>query len=67
MPQRLCLPRPLPPVKDDPDEEQHEDEDHAAQQGHEPRLRDQVPVTVVRVADDGIPDECGVHPEADRV
>ena len=52
VPQRLRLPRPLPPVEHDPGEEQHEDEDHAAQEGHEPRLRDQVPhVAVVGVAE----------------
>ena len=92
MPERLCLPRPLPPVEDDPHEEEDEDEDHAAQQRHEPRLGDQVThVAVVGVAeggcskrfefaakthrtgkafllpDDGVLDERGVHPEADRV
>ena len=50
--QRFCrVSRPLPPVEDDAGEEEGEGEDHAAQQRHEPRLRDQVArAAAVRVA-----------------
>ena len=41
--QGLCrVSCPLPPVEDDAGEEEGEGEDHAAQQRHEPRLRDEV-------------------------